>query len=89
MVLTSPNALLYSVNMANRDRHPKKEVEEALQDADAAEWTCERRGGGHAWAVIRCKFGCCQLSVSSTPKNTGNEASRIRRKVKRCPKGKR
>ena len=79
---------MYNVNIADRDRHPKKEVEEALQIADSEEWIF-RKATGHAFGVIMCPYGCCRLSVSSTPKNAGNEAKRIGRTVKKCPKGKR
>lgn len=64
-------------------RHPKKEVREALELAAAHGWKVEKKHG-HAWGVIRCGKGC-KASVSSTPKNPGNHAKQIKRAVLSCP----
>ena len=58
------------------DRHPSKEVREALAAVEREGWTIVRRSG-HSWALIRCPRGCCQLSVFATPQNSGNYARRI------------
>jgi hypothetical protein len=70
-----------------RPRHPKKEVEDAVQEAEAAGWmvTISR---GHAWGILRCPFGArggCQMSVWSTPTVPAAHASDIRRRVAKCP----
>lgn len=70
-----------------RAKHTKKQVEAALQRAEAAGFRVEV-GRGH-WGVIYCpgdqRGHCPPLSVSGTPKNADNEAKRIDRAVARCP----
>lgn len=78
---------LYRVNMA-RARHPKKEIEGALRDAEAAGWTVTATPSGHRWGVIRCgetNRSGCQMSIWSTPRNTGIHARQVRRFIARCP----
>ncbi|MYN65608.1 MAG: hypothetical protein F4X11_11350 [Acidobacteria bacterium] len=74
--------------MAARPRHPKKEVEGALADAEAAGWTVTPTSSGHRWGVVRCtessRLGC-QASIWSTPRNPGAHARQLRRVVARCP----
>jgi len=70
-----------------RPRHPKSEVEEAVQYAITAGWRWLAGGGGHAWAVLRCSERTrdgCQVYVFSTPQNPGNHAKRIKSAVDRC-----
>ena len=68
-----------------RPRHPKKEIEDALVEAEAAGWAVVKRSGHtHAWGLIRCGPGCCSMSVYSTPRVPENEAARIRRALRRC-----
>ncbi|WBY02782.1 hypothetical protein PE066_04380 [Ramlibacter tataouinensis] len=74
-----------------RSRHPKKEVEDALQHAEAHGWRVEE-GGSHAWGKLYCPYDdeecrCgmfCVTSISSTPKNAGNHAKQLRRVVDNC-----
>ncbi|MGH8226913.1 MAG: hypothetical protein ACREU3_03240 [Steroidobacteraceae bacterium] len=82
--------------MSGRSRHPKKEVEEALQYAEHAGWQVSI-GGSHAWGKIYCPYNdrecrCgefCIASIWSTPRNPGNHASQIRRVVDNCTRRKR
>lgn len=70
-----------------RRRHPKKEVEEALTEAEGVGWTVEPTAAGHRWGVIRCPESSregCELSIWSTPRNVGNHAKQIRRAIARC-----
>jgi hypothetical protein len=73
-----------------RSKHPKKEVEIAVKDAEAAGWRIEQDGSGHCWGRMLCPYGKepthqrHQHSVWSTPKNPGNHAKQIRRQVERC-----
>jgi hypothetical protein len=67
-----------------RRRHPKKEVQEALRDAEDAGWTVTPTSRGYRWGVATCGEGC-SVSVWSTPKNPGNHAKDVRRAVERCP----
>jgi hypothetical protein len=62
-----------------RWEHPKKEVREALGDADAAdgfeiEDTSDR---GHGWGCVRCKRCGQRFSVWTTPKSTSTHAKQI------------
>lgn len=87
LTLTAP--VLYSVNMA-RSRHPKKDVEGALQEAESAGWTVVPTKSGHRWGVARCAGDGddrCRVSIWSTPRNPGDHAKQLRRFVARCPHG--
>ena len=65
-----------------RRRHPKKDVEKALQYAEQRGWQVVL-GGAHHWGVIRCGFGC-EEPVWSIPANPGNHAKKLVRKVTKC-----
>ena len=69
-----------------RNRHPKKEVEDALQYAEAHAWTVIDTASGHRWGVATCPGDCSPpMSIWSTPRNPGNHARQIMRNVDRCP----
>ena len=73
--------------MAKRPRHPKKEIEAAVQDAEARGWTWVK-GRGHVWGILHCPRGArdgCRRSVYSTPRVPEAHANDIRRAVARCP----
>jgi hypothetical protein len=70
-----------------RSKHPKKDVEEALQEAEVAGMIVED-GHGH-WGVIWCPgdedHRCPRpFWVWSSPKNAQNHAKQIRRYTARC-----
>ncbi len=45
--------------MVKHPRHPKQEVELALQFAEANGFeVIKREGKGHAWGVARCNVSC-------------------------------
>ncbi|MCY3860608.1 MAG: hypothetical protein OXG34_06285 [bacterium] len=70
-----------------RSRHPNKEVEAVLVEAEKAGWTVVDTSSGHRWGVMRCVEASrsgCQVSIWSTPKNPGNFARHLRREVGRC-----
>ena len=78
---------MYRVN-AMRARHPKKDVEIALAEVEAAGWTVTPKSSGHRWGVMKCGEASrsgCQVSIWSTPRNAGHHANQLRRFVKRCP----
>ena len=67
-----------------RNRHPKKEVEKALQRAEELGWKVITPAGH--WGRLLCSHeNGCVFSISGSPKNEQNEAKRILRKVRRCP----
>ena len=74
-----------------RNTHPNKEIEAAVGHAEEHDWSW-RKGGGHAWGIIRCPWNdkaCrngtyCQASIWSTPRNPTNHARQIRRVVDKC-----
>lgn len=74
-----------------RQKHAKKEVEEALRYAEEAGWTIEV-GGSHAWGRMYCpdndsECRCgefCVSSIWSTPRSPGNHARQIKRVVDNC-----
>ena len=75
----------------SRNKHPRREVEQALQYAEKHGWRVEV-GGSHAWGRIYspyndkdCRCGeFCIASIWSTPVNAGNHARQIRRVVDNC-----
>ena len=76
-----------------RPGHPDKEIEAALVEIEAMGWCVEKRSGrGHAWGVIKCPQNdddcrCgqfCMISVWSTPRNPGNHANQLKRRVEGC-----
>lgn len=77
--------------MANRPRHPNKEIEAAVQYAISCGWH-HVEGNGHAWGMLRCPWNdkecrCgtfCQFSVWSTPRSSENHARQILRLVDGC-----
>lgn len=71
-----------------RSKHPKKEVEAALQEAETLGFRVET-GRGH-WGVMYCHGGeddrCpAPFWIWSSPANAANHAKQIRRYVARCP----
>ncbi len=70
--------------MTGRNRHPKKEVEEALQYCEEQGWEAESTTTGHKWGVVGCGKGC-KVFVYSTPQNPGNHAKKIRKGPDKCP----
>lgn len=74
-----------------RRKHPKQEVESALQYAEQNGWRVEM-GGSHAWGKLYCPYNdnqcrCgefCIASIWSTPRNPGNHAKQICRVVDNC-----
>lgn len=83
--------LFISVDMCQRQaiiawrRAVKKEVREAVNYAVEKGFTrVDRKKTGHVALLLRCKHGCCQITVNSTPQNPGNHAKMIKGKVDRC-----
>ena len=73
-----------------RSRHPKKEVEEALQYAELKRWRVQESKGSHThvWGTLYCPLATrdgCKYRVYGTPRDAGNHANAIRRIVDRCP----
>jgi hypothetical protein len=74
-----------------KNRHPHKDIENAVRQAEGQGWVCDK-ASGHAWGILRCPRndgGCrngmyCQISVASTPGNPTNHARKIRRLVEKC-----
>lgn len=69
-----------------RDKHPKKDVEKALQYAEEHGWTIEpKKKKGHNWGRAWCPEREDSAWIFSTPRNPGDHANFIRRSVIRCP----
>ncbi len=74
-----------------RAKHPDKQIEQALQYAEAHGWKVVV-GGSHAWGKIycpennaQCRCGeFCITCVWCTPKNPHNHARTLCRIVDRC-----
>lgn len=75
----------------SRNKHPNKNIEEAIRYAESHGWRIET-GGSHAWGQMYCPYNdkecrCgefCRASIWSTPKNPVNHAKQIKRVVDNC-----
>lgn len=67
-----------------RGRQPKKEVEQALRLAETIGWTVTPTAAGHRWGKASCGRGCTE-SMWSTPRNAGNHANHLLRRIAACP----
>lgn len=69
-----------------RARHPNKEIEAAVSEAEAAGWRWQKLTG-HGWGELLCAH-CdrdgCRHFVYSTPRNAGAAAKAVARAVLRC-----
>ena len=61
-------------------KHPKKEVNEALDYADKQGLTVERTSAGHKWGRIRCSCGAF-FSIWSTLQSPHDHSRQVRRWV--------
>ncbi|WP_109478802.1 hypothetical protein [Paraburkholderia sp. C35] len=77
----------------NRRTHSKKEVESALDYAEANGWrVVPATGTGHAWGRMYCPYNdtecrCGEFCISSiwcTPRNVEGHARTLRRIVENC-----
>ena len=69
----------------SRPKHPNKEVEAAVADAESKGWVWRKMGH---WGRLFCPHANrdgCQIGVSGTPKNPDNHAKQVLRAVARCP----
>ena len=75
-MLTTVNDLP-TVEKRAHPKHPKKEVNDALDYADQQGLDVERTTAGHKWGRIKCT---CEALVSiwSTPKNPHNHGRQLR-----------
>ena len=72
-------------------KHPDKEIDAVIRYAKAKGWTVKTTGG-HAWGIlmcpqnsVACRYGqFCRMSIWSTPKNPGNFARRLKKKIDGC-----
>ncbi len=72
-----------------RPRHPKPEIEKAIQYAEELGWKAEL-SNGHAWGRLFCPQSTrdgCIVSIWSTPRSPENHARQLRKVVDRCPHG--
>jgi hypothetical protein len=71
------------------DRHPKKEIQSAIEYALQRGWRFTK-GGPHAhiygkpYCPKTARDGC-RINVYSTPRSPTNHANHIRRRIDRCP----
>lgn len=75
--------------MTKRNRHPRKEIEEAIQYAENQGWRFKKVGGSaHAWGRLLCPLQereGCSMSIWSTPRDSDIHAKQIQRRVDSCP----
>jgi hypothetical protein len=65
--------------------HPDKEIQRALKEIlDRTSPSFTLYAGGH-WGILRCSNGCCQISVSGTPRVPARDARKLIREADRCP----
>lgn len=73
-----------------RPRHPKKEIEKAIQYAEQWGWYYKASGrASHGWGRVRCPDGsknrCKDFWIWSTPKSPDMHAKRLRYQVNHYP----
>ena len=77
-----------------RNKHPNKEIEEALKYAEDNHWRIEN-SKGHPFGQMYCPYkdsneSCegngkwCRIGIWSTPRNLGNHARDIKKVIDRC-----
>lgn len=71
--------------MPQRRRHPKKDIETALQVAEAAGWMVTEIHRGHRWGIVGCAAGEHVVAIWSTPRDPATLGRRIRQQIERCP----
>lgn len=75
--------------MPDKPRHPDKDIEKVLRQAESLGWRVEKTAGrGHAWGRVYCPLQSrdgCKMSIWSTPRNAGNHARQVLSKVDACP----
>src|SRR4051812_22857231 len=66
--------------------HPEKEVRKALREIlERDSPSFELVQGGH-WGLLICSNGCCQISVSGSPRNPQRHALELVREANKCPR---
>ena len=72
-----------------RRRHPKKEIEQAIQYAEEKRWRYRKAGkSAHIWGVLLCIEASrqgCRMNILSTPRSVEGHARQIRSRVDHCP----
>jgi len=72
-----------------RPKHPNKDIEKAIQYAEAKGWRYSKAGNSsHAWGRLWCSYQGregCSLSIWSTPRVPEHHAKQIRRNINNCP----
>lgn len=64
--------------MVSAGRHPKKEIAEALIDAEVAGLAVREIHRGHRWGEVLCASCPARQAVFSTPRDPGNHSKIIR-----------
>lgn len=72
----------------SRPKHPKKEIEAAVQYAESKGWRFIQAGNSsHAWGRLyfpeKSRDGC-KISIWSTPKSAPIHAEQIKRAINKC-----
>ncbi len=65
--------------MVSRGRHQKKEVADALGDAEAVGLVVVELHAGHRWGEVICESCQSARDVWSTPRNPGPHAKQLKR----------
>ena len=70
-----------------RSRHSKKEIEAALQYAEAHGWRIVQAQRGHNWGCMYCAHSQrdgCKIGIHSTPRNPYRHAQKLKAAVDNC-----
>lgn len=72
-----------------RSRHPNKEIEAALQEAEQQGWVVETNRGH--WGIMKCPTNAecrgglyCSFPISGSPRNPQTHAKQIRKAISKC-----
>jgi hypothetical protein len=67
-------------------RHPKKEVQDAIQSVLLDSWWRFVEGGHWGFLLSGRRQGDgCRIAINATPENPGSHAARIVRECLKCP----
>jgi hypothetical protein len=87
LVTDRPTKWVDTVTTCSRPRHPNKEIEEAVREAERLGWTVRMSKRGHIWGSLLCPEHTpegCTVFVNSTPRDPYRHAAGIRRMLEVC-----
>lgn len=73
------------MTVLSRSRHPNKEVEEAVSNAESKGWVFRKMGHWCRLFCVHADRDGCQVGINGTPRQPETHAKQIARAIERCP----